>query len=63
MKKLILLFLAVVLVAALPQNLDAKKKKKKDSEPEALTGKSEFRGAWIQTAWQDRYQRMSPEQC
>ena len=28
MKKLVLLFLAVVLVAALPQNLDAKKKKK-----------------------------------
>ena len=39
MKKLILLFLALVLVAALPQNLDANKKKKKDSEPEALVSK------------------------
>ena len=25
--------------------------------------KHEFRGAWIQTAWQDRYQNKSPEQC
>lgn len=25
--------------------------------------KKDFRGAWIQTAWQDRYQRMSPAEC
>lgn len=25
--------------------------------------KKEFRGVWIQTAWQDRYQKMTPAQC
>ncbi len=25
--------------------------------------KHEFRGAWVQTAWQDRYQNKSPEKC
>ncbi len=25
--------------------------------------KREFRGAWVQTAWQDRYQNKSPEKC
>ena len=63
MKKIILMLLALGLVAALPQNLDAKKKNKKEKETAVLQSKAEFRGAWIQTAWQDRYQRMTPEQC
>lgn len=25
--------------------------------------KKDFRGVWIQTAWQDRYQKMSPNEC
>lgn len=25
--------------------------------------KKDFRGVWIQTAWQDRYQKMSPAEC
>ena len=63
MKKITLFFLALVLVAAMPLNLDAKKKSKKEKETAVFDGKADFRGAWIQTAWQDRYQRMTPEQC
>ena len=63
MKKITLFFLALVLVAAMPLNLDAKKKSKKEKETAVFDGKADFRGAWIQTAWQDRYQRMAPEQC
>ena len=62
MKKITLFFLVLVLVA-MPLNLDAKKKSKKEKETAVFDGKADFRGAWIQTAWQDRYQRMTPEQC
>lgn len=62
MKRIIsLIVLAFVFVAFIPQNLDAKKKKQKIDI--VSTTKCEFRGAWIQTAWQDRYTRMSPSQC
>lgn len=30
---------------------------------EQQDSKHEFRGAWVQTAWQDRYQNKSPESC
>ena len=30
---------------------------------EQRDAKHEFRGAWVQTAWQDRYQNKNPEQC
>lgn len=63
MRRLLTIVLfAFALCAFVPQNLDAKKKKSKSYLTE-LSTKEEFRGAWIQTAWQDRYQRMNPEQC
>ena len=34
-----------------------------DKAVEQRDAKHEFRGAWIQTAWQDRYQNKSPEAC
>ena len=34
-----------------------------DTAIEQQDAKHEFRGAWIQTAWQDRYQNKTPEAC
>lgn len=61
MKKIYVLILALVVLAVQPFDLYAKKKKNK--EKIELSPKHDFRGAWIQTAWQDRYQRMNPDQC
>lgn len=42
-------------------SVEAKKIKLVDLFPENT--KEEFRGAWIQTAFQERYMKMDPEQC
>lgn len=53
-------FLSIIfLLAALP--LQARKKQ---SQPvQEKSPRTEMRATWIQTAWQDRYQRMTPQTC
>lgn len=37
--------------------------KKKAAEVQEKSPRTEMRATWIQTAWQDRYQRMTPQSC
>ena len=41
----------------------AKKHKLFGSHKSTVDNKHEFRGVWIQTAWQDRYMNKTPEKC
>lgn len=60
-----ILLTAALMAAGTTQTAEAKRSKKAEvgETTAAESGKYEFRGAWIQTAWQDRYQRMSPADC
>lgn len=61
MKKTLLYLLLALATIGLPQSVYARKK---GSQPNVnQQAKREFRGAWIQTAFQERYMRMSPEQA
>lgn len=60
MKKILYILIAVIAVGMMPQMALAKKEKAVKIH---VSAKEEFRGAWIQTAWQERYAKMSPEQC
>ena len=79
MKRILFLLLSVTLLAALTGCKTSKKAPVTDPNlsnyevPSSLRGeggifssnqsKEEFRGAWIQTVFQDRYSRMNPQQC
>lgn len=57
MKQILAFLLALLIISP----VDARRKKQTDEIP--ISQKQEFRGTWLQTAFQDRYQRLQPEQC
>ena len=62
MKK-IFLVLSVLALLVSASSCKTSSKVVTDKAVEQRDAKHEFRGAWVQTAWQDRYQQKSPEQC
>lgn len=62
-KNRVLVILLALFCLSAGQPAMARRKKKSKTETVAKPGREEFRGVWIQTAWQERYQRMSPAQC
>lgn len=57
MKHILLIILALLLMTP------AEGRRRKTSADAVPVQKQEFRGTWLQTAFQDRYQRMKPEAC
>ncbi|MBR0037898.1 MAG: family 10 glycosylhydrolase [Bacteroidales bacterium] len=57
MKQIFLLL--IFLLIAMP----VEARRKKTAEDVVPVQKQEFRGTWLQTAFQERYQKMSPDQC
>lgn len=61
LSRLTMCLLLVMAFASVGQDVMARRQKKYDEITDGE--KQEFRGVWLQTAFQERYQKMSPAEC